>query len=1086
MNKLNSRHVRPALQALRRELPMKNRRPFFILCVALFAAALVAFPGGAWAAGGPQTDSSHAKIEGLDEDVAYYDSLRLAVEDAVAGQTVTLIADDTNEYSKSVDVDQPITIDLNGKTLNGSAGAGTLQVTTNNIAVTIKNGTINSTSQRGVYINGYNTTVNLENVSVPSTSADFEAVCVQKGGLELADTTITNNATSALKIEDNGNVTVKSGTINGDVANNGRLVIEDGDFFGNVPTSSNLTVEGGRFASCSILKALNTASGQKYALQYTLADEEAGESAWYVVTDMSAEGAEADLKNASNWALSYVGVNVNYVYYEYGTSEDVVKADKNQLGDMAGYRRIYRVTFKDGDDVTYYGRCESETIGSLPAKSDTDEKFFLGWFNGDAKAEETTVVSEDVTYEAKWADAVAEFGGKKYQTLQEAIDAAAAGGTVTLLNDTAESVQIPAGSALTLDLGGKTLTTSKSGNQNAVKLVGTRELTIKNGTIKNTGSTGRCIYAVVSDDESSLGSVLTLAKDLTCESTASSAMYDAIVVEGSTASSAQPNTKLVIEGGSYSNKGNGAALSVEGAELSIADGTFTTNSNETMSISGTAVASLSCDISGYIGLDSDNNVTIQPGTTFGKDKNKNDIDTSKYHLLMNETLGKYLVSAHEPVWVIDKAPTSTEDGEKHQECKAEGCSWKSETEKIPAGTDYQAPVIEGLVAGASYDVSKTFTVTDDGAVTVYVNGSTILTPSADGVYTLSADTLPGVTGGALHIEAVDEAGNSSDVAIYWYKDHVWKDWSKVDDTHHAHTCSRCGEVETGDHSGGEANCVSRATCEVCHEEYGSVDATNHAGNISSEWSSDDSNHWHVCDACNGHVDEDEHQFEYDHDESNHWKQCKVCGYKTGETTHALEMKSDESGHWQECECGYKTASVDHTYGDWSSAGTDGHKHVCADCGYVQTVAHELVVKSDATGHWYECSVCGYKTSQEPHKYGNWECTDEGHKGTCEVCGSTHEDVHSLVWVTDKEATATEDGSQHEECEVCGYKTGETKVIPKTGDDSGDDKGDEVPDVKPDTKPNRALPATGDPAIAVSGVAAAGAALAGLGLFRRRK
>ena len=40
-------------------------------------------------------------------------------------------------------------------------------------------------------------------------------------------------------------------------------------------------------------------------------------------------------------------------------------------------------------------------------------------------------------------------------------------------------------------------------------------------------------------------------------------------------------------------------------------------------------------------------------------------------------------------------------------------------------------------------------------------------------------------------------------------------------------------------------------------------------------------------------------------------------------------------------------------------------------------------------------------------------------------------AHSYKWVVDKEATETEAGSKHEECEVCGYKKA-TVEIPATG------------------------------------------------------
>ena len=64
-------------------------------------------------------------------------------------------------------------------------------------------------------------------------------------------------------------------------------------------------------------------------------------------------------------------------------------------------------------------------------------------------------------------------------------------------------------------------------------------------------------------------------------------------------------------------------------------------------------------------------------------------------------------------------------------------------------------------------------------------------------------------------------------------------------------------------------------------------------------------------------------------------------------------------------------------------------------------------KYDGTNHWHECA-CGYKADTA---------------------------AHTFKWVTDKEATATEKGSKHEECTVCGYKKAAAE-IPATGSGSG--------------------------------------------------
>lgn len=54
--------------------------------------------------------------------------------------------------------------------------------------------------------------------------------------------------------------------------------------------------------------------------------------------------------------------------------------------------------------------------------------------------------------------------------------------------------------------------------------------------------------------------------------------------------------------------------------------------------------------------------------------------------------------------------------------------------------------------------------------------------------------------------------------------------------------------------------------------------------------------------------------------------------------------------------------------------------------------------------------------------GEWKRNETNHWHECTDCGEKSEvAAHTFQWVTDKEATETENGSKHEECSVCGYK-----------------------------------------------------------------
>lgn len=114
-------------------------------------------------------------------------------------------------------------------------------------------------------------------------------------------------------------------------------------------------------------------------------------------------------------------------------------------------------------------------------------------------------------------------------------------------------------------------------------------------------------------------------------------------------------------------------------------------------------------------------------------------------------------------------------------------------------------------------------------------------------------------------------------------------------------------------------------------------------------------------------------------------------------------------------------------------------------------------KSDETGHWKECTDCGAKLDEAEHTF---------------------------KWVTDKDATATEAGSKHEECEVCGYE--KTAVeIPATGSTPSTDPSKPTNPDEGDTD----SPQTGDNSnlmlwITLMGVGAAG--LCGALLLQKRR
>ena len=247
-----------------------------------------------------------------------------------------------------------------------------------------------------------------------------------------------------------------------------------------------------------------------------------------------------------------------------------------------------------------------------------------------------------------------------------------------------------------------------------------------------------------------------------------------------------------------------------------------------------------------------------------------------------------------------------------------------------------------------------------------------------------------------------------------------------------------------------------------------VNYTRYKGDASD---GSDSTMWVLTDltmtpAADGHT----HKYgtEWKYDETNHWHECE-CGNKADITAHTFkwivdkEATTTEKGSkHEECTvCGYKKAAVDipkidshnHDYGtEWKYDSTN-HWHECEDGEKADITAHNFkwIIDKEATtaekgSKHEECTVCSYKRTavdipkidSHNHDYGTeWKYDNTNHWHECEDGEKADITTHNFKWIIDKEATATEKGSKHEECTVCGYK--KTAVdIPAIGFGSSSD------------------------------------------------
>ena len=88
-------------------------------------------------------------------------------------------------------------------------------------------------------------------------------------------------------------------------------------------------------------------------------------------------------------------------------------------------------------------------------------------------------------------NSVAKIGEAEYATLQDAVDAAQNGETITMLGDATESIEIAADKNITLDLNGKTLT--NAADKHTIENNGT--LTINDSSNDKTGTVDNVIHA---------------------------------------------------------------------------------------------------------------------------------------------------------------------------------------------------------------------------------------------------------------------------------------------------------------------------------------------------------------------------------------------------------------------------------------------------------------------------------------------------------------------------------------------------------------------------------------------------------------
>ena len=177
------------------------------------------------------------------------------------------------------------------------------------------------------------------------------------------------------------------------------------------------------------------------------------------------------------------------------------------------------------------------------------------------------------------------------------------------------------------------------------------------------------------------------------------------------------------------------------------------------------------------------------------------------------------------------------------------------------------------------------------------------------------------------------------VACNTAHEHVYEtNWS-YNETEHWHKCTGCDEVsDKAAHSGGKATCTAKAICEVCGQPYGKT-----GDHEWGEWQqtkaptcTEKGTETRVCKNNPEHTETRDVE-KAAHDVSTNWLH-------------------DETNHWKECTvCHTKSDIAAHDFGEWTEVTAptyvaDGaKKRTCNTCGYIENgTIDKLVAVSSIT------------------------------------------------------------------------------------------------------------------------------------------
>lgn len=549
-----------------------------------------------------------------------------AAEDGV--QTRITLQGDLSE-DVTIPAEKNILLDLNGHKLTNVSGNtitnnGTLSITGTGTVDNISHGKAAVYNNVGgtVTLNGGSYTRSKETGQPTDGSAKNSYYNIVNWG----DMTINDG----VEVTQNGNFSsmIENGFYNGNgKTNNPKLTINGGTFSGGLNTVKNddrgvLEIKDGTFTNVQQAAVLNwnetTIDGGTFQAN----------------TDAQAVILNGQIDDAMD-----VGkLTINGGSFTASGSGTVIQEMTN------GAESIGTVEINDGTFATGNGKIISLVEANADKAKINIVKGSFTTTNEEAKTALSQYVDPSAEFDATTGtvsaipaeQAVVSVGAKNYKTLAAAINAAQTGDTVVLKQDVTESVTVPAGKDITLNLAGKSIQSSA----NAVTVSG--KLTVKDSTATTepevNGDTVTYTSGKITGTKLGLCAINggeIILESGSVESTGNMGVY----AQGNlTTSGDEQHSKITVKGGYILAQEYAASAQGRGAELNIEGGVLKAKDNAVVGGNGTKTGDKDYG---------DTTINISGGTMIGGIQTPNFIACGVYHPqegTLNITGGKFQIT----------------------------------------------------------------------------------------------------------------------------------------------------------------------------------------------------------------------------------------------------------------------------------------------------------------------------------------------------------------------------------------------------------------------------------------------------------